>query len=84
MLQFIEQWILSGLDVDATIRCMHPEIAKSIAIQHHEDLRHHVAASRRAFPKGWHVSWSRTVLSADADHQRGLSLVIIISARRAA
>ena len=75
---------MSGLDADATIRFMHPEIAKSIAIQRHDDLRQHVAASRRAFPRGWHVSWSRTVLSADADHQRGLSLVIIISARRAA
>ncbi|HXL87521.1 MAG TPA: hypothetical protein VN969_00830 [Streptosporangiaceae bacterium] len=84
MLNFIEQWILSGLDVDATIRCMHPETAKSIAIQHHEDLRRRVAASRRALPKRWRVSWSGTVLSADADHQRGSSLVIIISARRAA
>jgi hypothetical protein len=75
---------LSGPDADATIRFMHPEIAKRIAIQRHDDLRQHAAASRRALPKGWHVSWSRTVLSADAAHQRGSSLIIIISARRAA
>jgi hypothetical protein len=75
---------LSGPDADATIRFMHPEIAKRIPIQRHDDLRQHVAASRRALPKGWHVSWSRTVLSADAAHQRGSSLIIIISARRAA
>lgn len=77
---------------------MHPEIAKTIAVQHYEELRQHAAESRRGpvrrsaghgflnrvFPKGWHVSWSRTVLSADATHRRGSSLVIIISARRPA
>jgi hypothetical protein len=83
---------------------MNPEIAKNIAAEHHEELRQHMAESRRgpvrrnpghsfldrafpkghAFPKGWHVSWSRTVLSADATHRRGSSLVIIISARRPA
>jgi hypothetical protein len=39
---------------------------------------------RRVFPQGWHVSWSRMTLSADATHRRGSSLVIIISARRPA
>jgi hypothetical protein len=75
---------------------MNPEIAKTIAAEHHEELRQHMAESRRgpvrrdpghsflAFPKGWHVSWSRTVLSADPTHRRGSSLVIIISARRPA
>ena len=77
---------------------MNPEIAKTIAAERHEELRLHMAESRRgpvrrnpghgflrrAFPKGWHVSWSRTVLSADATHRRGSSLVIIISARRTA
>jgi hypothetical protein len=77
---------------------MNPEIAKTLATRHSEELRQHMAESRRgpvrrglgrsfmgrAFPKGWHVSWSRTVLSADANHRRGSSLVIIISARRPA
>jgi hypothetical protein len=63
---------------------MNPEIAKSIATQHYEELRQLRARSRRAFGKRWHVSWSRTVLADDATHRRGSSLVIIISARRPA
>jgi len=83
---------------------MNPEIAKTLATRHSEELRQRMAESRRgpvrrdagrsflsraipggrAFPKGWNVSWSRTVLSADATHRRGSSLVIIISARRPA
>jgi hypothetical protein len=62
---------------------MNPEIARSIATQHHEDLRQLMARRRRAFPR-WRVSWSRAVLQADATHRRGSSLVIIISARRPA
>jgi len=63
---------------------MNPEIARSIATQHHEELRLLMTQSRRAFHRRWHVSWSRAVLSADATHRRGSSLVIIISARRPA
>ncbi len=73
---------------------MHPEIAPTIAAQHHRSLRDQAAQSRRrparnrsrGFPRhplGWSVSWSRTILSADATHRRGSSLVIIITARRA-
>jgi hypothetical protein len=72
---------------------MNPETAQTIAAQHHESLRLEAAQSRRmpvrnrsrGFPRrrpGWHVSWSRTILSADATQRRGSSLVIIISARR--
>ncbi|HXL96567.1 MAG TPA: hypothetical protein VN969_47270 [Streptosporangiaceae bacterium] len=77
---------------------MHPENAKTIAARHHEELRQHMAESRRGpvrqarrffprgprGPRGLNVSWSRTVLSADAGRPRGSSLVIIISARRPA
>jgi len=63
---------------------MNPENAMRIATEHREDLRQQMALSRRAFRRGWHVSWSRAVLSADATHRRGSSLVIIISARRPA
>jgi hypothetical protein len=72
---------------------MHPEIALTIAAQHHQSLRREAARSRRmparnqsrGFPGrrlGWSVSWSRTILSADATQRQGSSLVIIISARR--
>ncbi len=71
---------------------MHPENAKTIAARHHEELRQHMAESRRGpvrharriFPRGLNVGWSRTVLSADTGRRRGSSLVIIISARRPA
>jgi hypothetical protein len=76
---------------------MHPELAPTIAAQHHQSLRREAARSRqmparpqsRGFPghrPGWSVSWSRTILSADAAQRpgwQGSSLVIIISARRA-
>ena len=78
---------------------MHPEIAKTLVAQHHEELMQHSAsrrhAARRRFPR-WRVSWTRTVLvpavapgSADANRagqagRRGSSLVIIISAHRSA
>jgi hypothetical protein len=75
---------------------MHPEIAPTIAAQHCQDLRREAARSRRRpartrsrgfpwRPLGWSVSWSRTILSADATERRGWqgsSLVIIISARK--
>jgi hypothetical protein len=61
---------------------MHPEIAKSLVAQHHDELvRHPVAAPRagRRFPR-WRISWTRTVLAP----ARGRSVVIIISAHRSA
>jgi hypothetical protein len=87
---------------------MHPEMAKTLVKQHHQDLARSTAASmreikdsagpgwlRRHLPR-WRVSWSRTILSAAAEHsaagsgrpgcagRRGSSLVIIISAHRSA
>lgn len=59
---------------------MHPEIAKTLVKQRHEELTGPAAASRREIkdPAGaswlsrhlprWHVSWSRTILSPAADH----------------
>jgi hypothetical protein len=75
---------------------MHPEIAPAIAAQHRQSLRREAARGRRrpartrsrGFPGhllGWSISWSRTILSADAAQRpgwQGSSLVIIISARR--
>ena len=63
---------------------MHPEIAKALVSQRHDELVHDTAVSRRGpshrrFPR-WHVSWTRTILSPGA--RRGSSLVIIISAHR--
>jgi hypothetical protein len=83
---------------------MHPETAKTLIAQRHDELAHTAESSqgaRRSSGSGWfsrriprwHVSWSRTVLSpagsAGSDRpgtpaKRGSSLVIIISARRAA
>ena len=78
---------------------MHPEIAKALVAQHHDELIQDSASrrrgSRRRFPR-WHVSWTRTVLTpaavpgsagaGRAGHpgRRGSSLVIIISAHRSA
>ncbi len=79
---------------------MHPEIAKTLVAQHHDELLQDSASrrrrrGRRRFPR-WHVSWTRTVLSpaaapgsagaGRAGHpgRRGSSLVIIISAHRSA
>lgn len=83
---------------------MHPEIAKTLTEQRRGELTEYAAGSRRSSPARpswlsrhlprWHVSWSRTVLSAageraiagsgypDRPGQRGSSLVIIISAHR--
>ncbi len=53
---------------------MHPEIAKTLVAQRHDELAHEAESSHsakslsgpgwfsRLFPR-WHVSWSRTVLS---------------------
>jgi hypothetical protein len=52
---------------------MHPEIAKTLAEQRHDELIRHTTESRRTrevrtswvsrhLPR-WHVSWTRTVLS---------------------
>jgi hypothetical protein len=79
---------------------MHPEIAKTLVAQRHDELAHATASGRagpgrRHFPR-WHVSWTRTVLApagppAIADSRRparaarrGSSVVIIISAHRSA
>jgi hypothetical protein len=75
---------------------MHPEIAKALAAQHHDELVRGAARARRSprLPR-WHVSWTRTVLApatlpgaavgrpGQADG-RGSSLMIIISAHRPA
>ena len=52
---------------------MHPEIAKTLVGQRHEELARHTAESRQTREAGsgwlsrhlphWHVSWTRTVLS---------------------
>jgi len=76
---------------------MHPEIAKTLVAQHHDELVRDSESGRRAarrrFPR-WHVSWTRTVLApaaapgatgaegANRAGRRGSSLVIIISAHR--
>ena len=86
---------------------MHPEIAKTLVAQRHEELTHTAESSQgarsssgsgwfsRHIPR-WHVSWSRTVLSPagtpgaaaggrpGTPARNGSSLVIIISAHRAA
>jgi len=74
---------------------MHPEIAKALVAQRHEELSRDAAGSLRSpsrrFPR-WRVSWSRTILSPAATGaeqpavvgQGGSSLVIIISAHRSA
>jgi hypothetical protein len=45
---------------------MHPEIARALVAQHHDDLRRGSGSGRRAarrrFPR-WHVSWTKTVLA---------------------
>ena len=78
---------------------MHPEIARTLVAQHHDDLRRDSESGRRAarrrFPR-WYVSWTKTVLApavapgpaaasrAGLAGRRGSSLVIIISAHRSA
>ncbi len=78
---------------------MHPEIAKTLVAQHHDELVQQTASRRRTdrrrFPR-WHISWTRTVLApasgpdpagghrAGRADRRGSSLVIIISAHRSA
>jgi hypothetical protein len=53
---------------------MHPEIAKTLVAQRHEQLTRHTAESRQTHDAGsgwlsrylprWHVTWTRTVLSS--------------------
>jgi hypothetical protein len=73
---------------------MHPEIAKALVAQHHDELARGAAQARRPgrrrLPR-WHVSWTRTVLAPAAvgggsgrAGGRGSSLMIIISAHRPA
>jgi hypothetical protein len=78
---------------------MHPEIAKTLAAQHRDELVQQAAprrrTGRRTFPR-WHISWTRTVLApageagplggnrAGRAGRRGSSLVIVISAHRSA
>ena len=76
---------------------MNPHTAQSLVEQHRDDLMRDTASlrrgpDRRIFPR-WQVSWSRTVLAPAAGaatagrkpaSRGGSSLVIIISARRAA
>jgi hypothetical protein len=78
---------------------MHPEIAKTLAAQHRDELVQQAASrrrtGRRTFPR-WHISWTRTVLApageagplggnrAGRAGRRGSSLVIVISAHRSA
>ncbi len=76
---------------------MNPHTAQSLVAQHRDDLMRDTASlrhgpGRRLLPR-WQVSWSRTVLAPAAGpvaagrkqaSRPGSSLVIIISARRAA
>jgi len=73
---------------------MHPEIAKTLIAQRHNELiQHSVPRPRRRRLPRWHVSWTRTVLAPAAatgtnraghGGRPGSSLVIIISAHRSA
>ena len=78
---------------------MHPEIAKTLVAQHHDELVRDSESGRRAARRRvprWHVSWTRTVRApaaapgatgaegANRAGRRGSSLVIIISAHRSA
>jgi hypothetical protein len=60
---------------------MHPEIARTLAAQHYDELARCAAQTKRGpvrrLPR-WNVSWSR------AREARGSSLLIIISAHRPA
>jgi len=79
---------------------MHPETAKALVAQHRDELSRDTASGRRGsarrlFPR-WHVTWTRTILApagapagagsgpTGRARRRGSSLVIIITAHRAA
>jgi len=78
---------------------MHPEIAKVLVAQRHDELMQHPASHRdgpaRRFPR-WRVSWTRTILTpaepsaaagavrSGRGSRRGSSVVIVISAHRSA
>jgi hypothetical protein len=75
---------------------MHPEIAKTLIAQRHNEFIQRSGPRPRARRLGlprWHVSWTRTVLAPAAAmgtnraghaSRPGSSLVIIISAHRSA
>jgi hypothetical protein len=64
---------------------MHPYVTEALAEQRQQEIRRSRAESRRgpvrALPR-WHLSWSKTTLAPSGG--RSSSLIIIISARRAA
>ena len=71
---------------------MHPDMLYALAAERRRDLAASMRAARRptaardharrwALPR-FHVSWTRTTLSAVADRRRARSLVIVISATR--
>lgn len=72
---------------------MHPEMARSLAVQHYGELMAHarqrqaaagLRGPRRRLPR-WHVNWSRTTLApACAGERPRRSWVLIISATRGA
>ena len=45
---------------------MHPEIAKTLVVQRHDELARRAESRRRVprrrFPR-WHISWTRTILA---------------------
>jgi hypothetical protein len=74
---------------------MHPELLSSLATEHRRDLTAAVCGGRApAARAGWRaprlalpryrLSWTRTRLAAVSGSRRGTSLVIVISATRAA
>lgn len=63
---------------------MHPYVIEALAEQRQQELKRLRAESRRGPVRvlpHWQLSWSKTTLAPSGD--RGSSLVIIISARRA-
>lgn len=77
---------------------MHPEIAKTLTEQRRGELTEYAAGSRRSVPAGpgwlsrhlprWHVSWSKTVLSAAAERavagERAVAAERAVAGERAA
>jgi hypothetical protein len=62
---------------------MHPENARILAAQHHDELVQATARARHGHRPRWHVSFTRTAL-ASGRAGSGSSVMIIISARRPA
>jgi hypothetical protein len=66
---------------------MHPEIARAMVAERHEEITRQMAESRRGgrhlLPR-WRVTWSGTTfLPAGCADGHGRSWVIVVSARRA-